>query len=207
MENEEPMEHHQPADQEQAVEQTEATEQEGLVEEEEFVEEEILMSEEKKALLANIASAYDEFFDAITGLSDEQFCEPALAGGRSIKDVRIHLAEWQHRLAMWTNLGLCHQTPVTPLEGYTWDEIDRLNEDTFRDYQEMSKGAVLNYGQAVHRHLYEQIENLTDDGIFKPGFFIWTSDQPLLTYIIKYTYEHFHEHTQQIQELVSTWKQ
>ncbi len=154
----------------------------------------------KEEVLEKIKAERNNLYDLIHSLTDEQICEPSLPNGWSVKDVMMHIAEWEHRCAMWINAGLCQNTPHVPQEGYTWDDIDRLNADTYEDYKEMSLEGAQNYSRAVYLHFYEQLENLSEEEMTEPAHFSWTEKESLVPFIAANTYDHYREHRKQIQE-------
>jgi hypothetical protein len=154
----------------------------------------------KQELLTTIQAERDRLDELLTGLSEEELCQPALAGGWSIKDVIAHIAAWEHRCAFWIIDGLCHKTPELPQKGYTWDDIDLLNADTYLDYEDRTWESVWIEGCATYRHLFEFIENLSEDDIFNPDRFPWTEGKSLVPFIAANTYEHYREHAEQIRK-------
>lgn len=157
----------------------------------------------KAEILEAMNTERDHFYELLKPLSKEQICAPALAGGWSVKDVLAHLTAWEHRCAFWIIDGLCNKTPALPEEGYTWDEIDRLNHDTYLDYEDRSWESILNEAQAVHRHFYERLENIKEEDILSPDRFPWTEGKSLVPFIAAWTYDHFREHTAQVWEWAS----
>jgi hypothetical protein len=85
----------------------------------------------KAEVLEAMQTEHTNLESLLTTLSDEQMCLPTLEGQRSIKDVLAHIADWELRCAGWIEAGLRGETPATPETGYTWEDIDRLNEHTF----------------------------------------------------------------------------
>ena len=86
---------------------------------------------DKSHVLEEIQAGRAEFDALLTQLSDEQICDAALDGGRSVKDILSHIAAWERRCAGWIETTMRGEIPERPEPGITWDQIDDLNERDF----------------------------------------------------------------------------
>jgi hypothetical protein len=142
----------------------------------------------------------------LTTLSDEQMCLPMLEGERSIKDILAHIADWELRCASWIETGLRGETPARPETGYTWDDIDGLNERTFIENQNRPLPEVLAISHQAYQQLLAQVRSLSEEDITNPNRFPWTENEPLATSIAANSYWHYHEHAEQIQASLEDMK-
>ena len=138
--------------------------------------------------------------EMLTTLSTEQMCQETLEHQWSVKDVLAHIAAWERRCVGWIQAGFRGEKPDKPEAGYTWEDIDRLNEKTFQENRNRSLDDV----QSDYRHSYQQIltqvQTLSEDDITNPQRFSWTNGRTLVPFIAANTYEHYQEHIEQIRK-------
>ncbi len=153
---------------------------------------------EKAQVLEAITSERNHLDSLIAPLSDAQLCQPGLAGGWSVKDVLAHIAAWEKRCLDGIETGLRGGTPIWPEAGYTWQDTDRLNEETFQENKDRSLEDV----QTESRKSYEQflalVERLSDEDLNDPQRFPWTEGESILAFIADNSYNHYREHSEQI---------
>ncbi|MDQ6643973.1 MAG: ClbS/DfsB family four-helix bundle protein [Chloroflexota bacterium] len=131
-------------------------------------------------------------------LSTEQMCQIALEHEWSVKDVLAHIATWERRCVDWTQAGLRGERPDKPEKGYTWEELDKLNEKTFLGNRERSLDDVQADARLAYQQLLEQVHALSEDDITNPQRFPWTDGRGLVPFIAANSYEHYQEHFEQI---------
>lgn len=140
------------------------------------------------------------FFErTVALLSEAQMLEPNAAGNAwSVKDTVAHLTRWVERLLDWLD-RVQHGLPVeTPEPGHTWEQIDQLNDLYVERDKDLPLAQVLADFQRAHMAALEDVEALTDEDIFTrqwPGM-----RDPLWTFIVYNTSDHYHEHLVPIRE-------
>jgi len=139
----------------------------------------------------------------IAPLSYEQLCLPALDGQRSVKDVMAHIAAWERRCVGWIETGLHGEMPSLPEAGYEWEDIDDLNEKTFQENKDRSLQEVLADSHQAYEQLLAQVQALSEADLTEPHRFAWTeSGTSLVPFVAANSYEHYHEHSEQIREWI-----
>src|SRR5438270_9215065 len=108
---------------------------------------------DKATLLATIQSERADLDALLAKLSPEQMCQTMTDSQWSIKDVLAHLAAWERRCVTWIEAGLHGETPERPAPGFKWEDLDRLNEQTFLENRDLPLDDV----QAISRQAYEQL--------------------------------------------------
>lgn len=131
-------------------------------------------------------------------LSAEQMCQTALEHEWSVKDVLAHIATWERRCVNWIQAGLRGERPDKPEKGYTWEELDTLNEKTFLGNRERTLDDVQADSHLAYQQLLEQVQALSEDDITNPQRFPWTDGRGLIPFIAANSYEHYQEHFEQI---------
>jgi len=153
---------------------------------------------DKPRVLEEIQAGHAEF-DALLGqLSDEQMCDAALDGGRSVKDILSHIAVWEQRCAGWIETTLRGEIPERPEPGITWDQIDNLNErDFLRTRDDTLQEARDDYRQS-YRQLLELVKSMPEGDFGEVHRFEWWEGEPISTVIAANSFEHYREHAEQI---------
>jgi hypothetical protein len=152
----------------------------------------------KDELLEAIQTERNHFEALIAPLSDEQMCQPALGGQRSVKDILAHITAWEQRCIGWIEAGLRGETPARPEPGYAWEDIDLLNEHTYLEHQHRPLQDVLADSHRSYQQLLEQVRTLSEEDLVDPERFPWTEGELLAWYIGANSFEHYHEHGDEI---------
>jgi hypothetical protein len=145
----------------------------------------------KNELVIEIQKEWDALGQFLASLTSEQMIQPGAIGDWSPKDVLAHLAEWQQMCLDWYNAGLRGETPYLPAEGFKWSQMPALNQKIFEKYRDNPLEDILDFFQTSYQQILEVVEGLSDEKLFKPGYFSWTKKTPLSSYIIPCTSSHY----------------
>lgn len=132
-------------------------------------------------LMARNDAEFAELLTLIDGLADESLAAEFAGGGRdrNVRDVVAHLHAWHILLERWSSDGAAGGMPSIPAEGYTWRELDALNEELRRQWQETSLPELLALLRASHESLQAMVALRTDAELAAPDAFAWTQGSPL----------------------------
>lgn len=134
-------------------------------------------------------------------ISDEDKLKPVLDEGWSIKDTLAHVFTWEQRLLGWlaaaTTTG---GTPQIPAPGYSWDNINELNQITFEQKKRMTLSEVEESYQASMGLLYAALDRLSDEDLNSRYF--ETEEEALWQFFAANTYLHYEEHGEAIRAWV-----
>jgi hypothetical protein len=139
-------------------------------------------------------------WEAVIGkLSEDQYLEAGIDGRFSVKDLLAHIVDWEQRMLQWINETLAGIVPQRPAPGMTWDDLDRLNEQTFlankdRDLDEIMAASDESYSRSL-----DLIQNLTDEDLFDGSRFAWREGDPLWHMVAANTWWHYREHRLQVE--------
>lgn len=153
---------------------------------------------DKANMLGTMQAERAKLDGLLATLSAEQMCQRALENEWSVKDVLAHIATWERRCADWIQAGLRGERPDKPEKGYTWEELDTLNEKTFLGNRERTLNDVQADARLAYQQLLEQVQALSEDDITNPQRFPWTDGRGLIPFIAANSYEHYQEHFEQI---------
>ena len=146
----------------------------------------------KEELLRAIHMEWDSLEKSFTNLTPEQMIQPGAIGKWSVKDVLAHLAEWQQMCLGWYNAGLRGESPHLPAEGFKWNQMPALNRRIYEKYRDQTLEDVQDFFQASYRQTLDVVERASEEELFKPGYFAWTKQDALASYIIPCTSSHYH---------------
>ena len=142
---------------------------------------------ERQALEANLA-----------GLSEEQMLKPGVEGEWSVKDILIHIVAWEQRMISWVNQSLTG-VPVQMLpQGYTWDDLDRWNQETYLKHRDDSLADVLAQFSSSYREALSTAGSVEENTLLDPERFAWREGKPLWPVVAANTCWHYRDHRKSI---------
>jgi uncharacterized protein (TIGR03083 family) len=145
----------------------------------------------KDALLAEIRAERGALEEFLATLTPQQMVVPGAIAGWSVKDVLAHLAEWEQLLLAWYQAGLRGEIPPIPAPGYSWAQMDDLNQGIYEKYSDRSLENVQAYFRASYLQVLEAVHAMTEDELFTPGRYTWTKQNTLAAYVVPCTSEHY----------------
>ncbi|MFH2039921.1 MAG: ClbS/DfsB family four-helix bundle protein, partial [Chloroflexota bacterium] len=85
--------------------------------------------------------------------------------------------------------------------GMTWDDLDKLNEQTYLANKDRLLDEVLTASAESYSRVLDAIQNLSDEDLFDGSRFAWREGDPLWHMVAANTWWHYREHRQQVE----TW--
>lgn len=159
----------------------------------------------KTDVLNTIQSAHASLEDLLTPLSESQLCTPTLEGQRSIKDILAHIAAWERLCAGWIEAFLHSETPDMPDE-----DDDTINERIFQENRDRPLHEVQEDFQAAYQQFLGQVQALfqilPEEDLNDPNRFSSLKGHSLLALIAGNSYDHYHEHAEQVRSWIHTTK-
>ena len=154
----------------------------------------------RASLLDTIQAEYAHFEELIRLLSETQLCTPPSEGEWSVKDNMAHIAIWEQICAHWLE-QVVHDVTPQPSE-----RLDAgINDRIYRENRDRSLAEVQELFRHAHQQFLSQIDQLfqtlSEEDITTPHRFAWTdawSGSSILAVIADNSYEHYHDHAQQI---------
>ena len=158
-----------------------------------------------KPLLEKIDDAWNELSRLVAKLGSEGLMARA-ADGWAVKDHLAHVAAWEHSL-----IGLVEgqdRLVAMGLHERLEENTDVVNEAILRLHQNETADQALKYFRDSHAQLMAALARLTDADLAKPYNHFQPSDpdeeRPVLGWVAGNTYEHYAEHIDWINQLLST---
>ncbi len=145
----------------------------------------------KDALLKDIRRERDALEQFLAELPPGGMESPGAIADWSVKDVLAHLAEWEQLLLVWYQAGLRGENSPLPASGYTWAQMDDLNQAIFEKYQSWSLEAVMRYARRSYAEVLQAVQGMPESELFTTGRYAWTKQNSLADYVIPCTSEHY----------------
>ncbi len=153
----------------------------------------------KSDLLYRIADGYAAWAAAIDAAPPRELTLPDLHGGWSIKDEVAHVAFWEGRLLPILHAARAGGEPPYRSGVGSAEKIDAMNAEVFAASRRRDLDDLLAEMDRAHAALVDAVEELPDDALFDADHFAWMGGAPLVAAIAGDTYEHYPEHTRNIQ--------
>jgi uncharacterized protein (TIGR03083 family) len=145
----------------------------------------------KDALLKDIRTERGALEEFLSALTPPQMVMPGAIAEWSVKDVLAHLAEWEQLLLVWYQAGLRGEIPPLPAPGYSWAQMDELNQKIYEKYRDNSLEDVQDYFRTSYLQVLEAVQAMAEDELFPPGRYTWTKKNALAAYVVPCTSEHY----------------
>ena len=152
------------------------------------------LPESMPELLSEIEREWKELWRVVAHLTPEQMISPD-AGGWSPKDNLAHLAEWM-KILMGYHMDRrpAHEVMDVPAEiTKDWD-MDVTNPVLYKRNRDRSMEEVLTEIRRVYAALTLKLRSMPFEALMRPRHADDPERQPLLTWVLGDTTEHFAEH-------------
>lgn len=143
----------------------------------------------KKAFVKDIQFEYARLQELLSDLDDERMTQPGVCGhGRwSVKDMLAHLHEWHTMALLWYEVGLTGKRDAIPAA----KDCPSLNERIYEKHKDRPLRQVVSAFRDSHRRMMALIDSLSEKQLLAPGYFSWTNEYPLTTYLGPNTCSHY----------------
>ena len=110
---------------------------------------------------------------------------------KKIRDVIIHLFEWQELLLKWVNSNQNgEQTSFLP-EPYNWKTYGDMNIEFWEKHQNTDYEVSKERLKESHNKVVKLIETFSDEELFTKNYFNWTGGSTLGQYCVSVTSSHY----------------
>lgn len=147
----------------------------------------------KEELLTVSESNYQKLMTLIKSFSAEEQVAtfPFDDRDRNIRDVLIHLYEWQLMMDNWYKIGMSDQKPIMPRNGYTWKTTAKMNLAIWQQYQTTTFETALALLADSHQQMLLLIKPHTNEELFTKKVYPWTNTTSLGAYFVSATSSHY----------------
>jgi hypothetical protein len=145
----------------------------------------------KAQLTAAIQKEYAALEKYLAPLTPEQLAFTVTPGAWAVKDILVHLYEWQQMLFNWYETGLRGETPAVPAPGYKWNQLPALNQQIYEKYRTLTPDRAQALFRESHQKTMMWIEFLSEPDLVTPGLYEWMNNNTLLAYLNSATAAHY----------------
>ena len=158
---------------------------------------------DKQKLLDLMGAEYDFVERTLLLVPENLVNHPNVVGFWSVKDTIAHLSAWQKRVLVWMDSarrgdGVAGAHPVEPEPGFTWDDEDAINAQSYAQDRDRAWEDVVAEFEWGFQEVYKETEQLTEAELFsKSGLSLFFRD-PLWGYIAYNTFFHYRTHIEPV---------
>jgi len=105
------------------------------------------------------------------------------ADGWTVKELLAVRGWWTENVVRWVETGRRGGTPITPSEGYKWNETPRLNSDIARGARRRSYRSIRANLEQGFSNVEKLIDELTDEELLSAGVFQWAGTHPISRWV------------------------
>jgi len=145
----------------------------------------------KLQLLTAIQKEYTALEKLIVSLTPEKIAYSAAPGAWAVKDIFLHLYEWQRMFFCWYETGLRGETPDVPAPGYKWSQLPALNKSIYEKYNDLAPEKALALFRGLHQKTVQFIEALPETDLTSPGLYKWMNQNTQMSYLNSITAAHY----------------
>ena len=152
----------------------------------------------KQELIARIHSERQRLEDTLAQLNEEQLIQPIAEEAWSVKDILAHITIWEQRMMRWINETIQGEIPEMPAPSMTWDDLDKLNNQSYQQNHEKSLEMVLAEFNQSFLEVLEVVENIPEEILMEKERFSWREGNSLWKMVAANTWWHYKMHNETI---------
>jgi hypothetical protein len=152
----------------------------------------------KKAILEDITTEYDQWHNIIEKMSPEDMIQPRACGKWSIKDVIAHIAWYEREMISLINLRQLIGSKL-------WDlSTDERNQIIFEQNNDRSLGDVIEESGKIHNDFIQALNTLSNEDLLEASHFKnMPGDWVPWKVIAGNSYEHYRQHIPDLMQRLS----
>jgi hypothetical protein len=156
----------------------------------------------REQALESIRRGWEALDATLAQVPEAWMVQPGVEDEWSVKDILAHITTWEERMLRWIQAARQGEAPELPAPGMGWDDVDRLNAQTYAANRERPLDEVLVAYRALHRQALAAVESLGEAELLDPQRFPWLNGMPMWHLVAANTWWHYREHGQAIQDWI-----
>ena len=122
---------------------------------------------------------------------DEKKTEAHWSRDKNLRDVLVHLYEWQKLLLKWLPANLSGENvPFLP-SPYNWKTYGDMNVEIWKSHQSTPLEEAKKMLADTHSQVMKLVEDFNDEELFQKKYYNWTGTSNLGSYFISVTSSHY----------------
>jgi hypothetical protein len=131
----------------------------------------VAVPQTKDELLKAIHTNFEKLLRILSAIPADQVTDKSLAGHAkntqmSAKDLVAYLTGWNELVIKWLAKDSAGEPVDFPETGFKWNELGRLAQKFYADYDALSYDDLLSRLQSVKEKIIKQIESRTDEELY-----------------------------------------
>ena len=154
----------------------------------------------KEEILHLIRQERESLERTLSELNAAQMTVPGVESDWSVKDILAHITDWELRMVRWIEESQRGEVPQRPEPGMTWDDLDLLNDRTFRLNKDRRLSNVMTDFHASYQKALYAVDSLTERDLVDAKRFEWRDGDPMWQMVAANTWWHYKEHNATISD-------
>lgn len=131
----------------------------------------VAVPQTKDELLKAIHLNFEKLWHILSAIPADQVTEKSLAGHAkntqmSVKDLVAYLTGWNELVMKWLEKDKAGEPVEFPETGFKWNELGRLAQKFYADYDALPYDALLSRLLIVKEKIIQQIESRTNEELY-----------------------------------------
>ena len=148
-------------------------------------------NEKYQKLIALLDSMSKKELEGVFDFNVESEKEAHWKRDKNIRDVLIHLLEWQNLLLNWVTSNQKGIKKQFLEEGYNWKTYGAMNVGFWEKHQDTPYEVSLNSLKESHAQVITLVETFSNEELFSKGVFDWVGGSTLGSYFVSVTSSHY----------------
>ena len=110
---------------------------------------------------------------------------------KNLRDVLIHLYEWQQLLLNWVTANQAGEAKQFLKEGYNWKNYGAMNVEFWEKHQTTSYETARKLLAESHKQVMALADTFSNEELFSKGSFSWVGGSTLGSYFVSATASHY----------------
>ncbi len=122
---------------------------------------------------------------------DEKKTEAHWKRDKNLRDILIHLYEWQQLLLTWIQANENGENKSFIPEPYNWKTYGDMNVEFWRKHQSTSLEQAVELLKKTHKDVLSLAETFSNEELFSKGVYKWVGGSTLGSYFVSATASHY----------------
>lgn len=123
--------------------------------------------------------------------ADSKKTEAHWGRDKNLRDILIHLHEWQRLLLHWVKLNRAGKNAAFIPAPYNWKTYGDMNVEFWQRHQDTPLEEALGMLDKSHKEILNLAESFSNEELFSKGIYEWVGGSTLGSYFVSTTASHY----------------